>query len=99
MGLKRPYKVRFHYDGTKVGPGIDTSVDPGAYTIDHTQPIDATHSFAHEGDALTTAEGVSRRGGRAEVFYRDPTTGVDTPIRTLEPYEIAMDELTAESEY
>jgi hypothetical protein len=95
MGAKRPYKLKYHYDGTRIDASVSDGFEPGMHTIDDTRPIDAMDSFPHEGQALREAEGISRRGGRAEVFHRDPVTKIDTPIRTYEPYEIALADLSA----
>lgn len=92
MGTSRPYKLRFRYDGTKVCPDIESD----AYVIDDTRPINALHSFPDKETAMTNARGISRRGGHAEVFHRDSATKVATPIRTFEPYEVAMEDLVTE---
>lgn len=100
MGVKRPWKVDFHYDGTKTFPNSgseDPDVDPGAYVIDTTRPIDSRQSSADESTAHRSAEQVSRNGGTARVIYQDPVTKHEKLIREYAPYESAMDELQRDS--
>lgn len=82
MVSRRPFKVRFHHDGTR-------RADPatGLPWIDHTTPINGMDSFTSVEGALAFGRTVSNAGGRAEVFHRHPGITVDTPIRTCEPYE------------
>lgn len=94
MGVRRPWKMRFHYDGTKVASGDPEML--GAYTIDTTRPIDAVSAHADREVAEDAAQMVSRNGGRASVSYRDPATGVETVVATYAPFEVALAELTAE---
>lgn len=93
MARKRPWKVRFHYDGTKQFPDCEHDFDR-AYIIDTTRPIDGLHAFASDTQAHHIARTVSRNGGSATVFHRDPTTGIETDHRTYQPYETALQELS-----
>ncbi len=89
MGHKRPYKVRYHFDGTKQF-GDDPS---GAYVIDTSRPIDGCSSHTDFSVAETTARGVSRNGGSARILLRDSATGVESEMKRYAPYEVAMEDL------
>ncbi|WP_234797239.1 hypothetical protein [Mycobacteroides chelonae] len=91
MAAKRPWKVHYHHDGTKVFTTDETM--PGAYTIDTTRPINGTSAHAHEETAHAAARQVSRHGGQARITLRDANTGTDTLIRTYAPYEAAMNDV------
>jgi len=91
QGQGRPYKVRFHYEGTK-------RFDGGVMWIDHNAPIDGQGAYAEEAAAVAAAQNVSRLGGRAEVVHRDRATGVETAVCTYEPYEVVLEEMRGESE-
>jgi hypothetical protein len=91
LASKRPFKVRFHNDGTR-----RTDPETGLTWIDHSAPIDGMESFTSVDSALVFGRTVSRAGGRAEVFHRELTTETDTPIRVCEPYEDVLRELTEE---
>lgn len=92
MNPKRPWKVHFHHDGTKVF-ATDESM-PEAYTIDTTRPINGTLSHRSEDAADAAARRVSRHGGTARIAVRDPDTGTETEIRTYTPYQAALEDLT-----
>lgn len=99
MGAKRPWKMRFHYDGTKNFENVDSSEDyapESAYTIDTSRPINGTSSHPYRDAADGAARQVSRNGGTAKIIYKDPETGIETEVRAYAPYEVAMEELTAE---
>jgi hypothetical protein len=90
-GLRRPFKVTFHYDGC-----LRHDPETGAPWIDTDHPIDGKQSSHEQAKVERTAREVSRRGGRAEVTHVDPGTGAVTPILTLAPFEVALAEMTAE---
>jgi hypothetical protein len=90
MSHKRPWKVHFHHDGTKVFS--DDESMPGAYIIDTSRPIDGTSS--HRGEDAAAARRISRHGGSARITLRDPATGIETEIRTYTPYQVALGDLT-----
>lgn len=92
MPPKRPWKVHFQHDGTKVFSDDETM--PDAYTIDTSRPIHGTSAHADEGAAHGAARRVSRHGGSARITLRDPHTGTEQVIRTYAPYEVAMGDLT-----
>lgn len=89
MGHRRPYKVRFHFDGTKQF-GND---DPEAYVIDTSRPIDGCSSHIDISVAEAAARRVSRNGGSARILFRDSATGVESEMQRYAPYEVAMDDL------
>jgi hypothetical protein len=61
MGVRRPWKMRCHYDRTKVSSGDPEMV--GTYTIDTARPIDAMSAHADREVAEDAAQTVSRNGG------------------------------------
>lgn len=90
MGQKRPYKVRFHFDGTKQ---FSNDALPEAYVIDTSRPIDGCSSHTDISVAEAAARRVSRNGGSARILLRDSSTGVESEITNYEPYEAAMQDL------
>ena len=96
MANKRPFKVHYHFDGTKQFSGDETM--PDAYTIDTSRPIDATSAHASLDTADTVARRVSRNGGSARIALRDNATGAETSIKSYAPYEVAMEDLAREDE-
>ncbi len=94
MGRKRPYKVRYHFDGTKQFSDDETLT--GAYIIDTSRPIDAMSSHADLGAADDVARRVSRNGGNARITLRDIATGVEAPIKSYAAYEVAIEDLARE---
>lgn len=95
MGRTRPWKVRFHYDGTKTFSDDESASD--IYTIDTSRPIDGKDSYLNEGAAEAAARRISRNGGTARITLRDAATGDESEIRTYAPYEVAMEDLQEES--
>lgn len=93
MSQKRPWKVHYHYDGTK--QFSDNESMPGAYTIDTSRSIDGTMPYSEQDTADAVARKVSRNGGSARVTLRNPATGAETEIATYMPYQAAMEDLTA----
>lgn len=91
MSQKRPWKVHFHHDGTKVFSD-DESI-PGAYIIDTSRPIGGTSSHRGEDAADAVARRISRHGGSARITLRDPATGIETEIRIYAPYQVALVDL------
>ncbi|SLH41410.1 hypothetical protein [Mycobacteroides abscessus] len=91
MSTRRPWKVHFHHDGTKVFSPEESM--PQAYTIDTSRPIDGTSAHSDDGAAHAAARQVSRNGGSARVTYCDPETGVVRQVRTYAPYETALEDL------
>jgi hypothetical protein len=88
---RRPYKVAYHYDGTR-----NHDPETGALWIDTTTPIDGKSSHTEQAAAEKLARDVSRRGGRAEVTHVHPDTGAATILLTLAEFEVALAEMTAE---
>lgn len=62
--------------------------------IDTSRPIDGLTAFITDDAAHRSARTVSRNGGSATVFHRDPTTGIETAHRAYTPYETALEDLT-----
>lgn len=91
MGTRRPWKLYFHHDGTKVFSNDEATLD--AYVIDTSRPIDGKSSHTRRDDAESAARQVSRNGGSARIMLRDNSTGAEQEVRTYAPYEAAMDEL------
>lgn len=89
---RRPWKVVYHYDGTR------RHGENGLPWIDHSTPIDAKSSHREEAAARKLADDVSRRGGYALVSYVSPDTGVVNILLERQPYEIAMLELAVGDE-
>jgi hypothetical protein len=79
MSRKRPWKVYFHHDGTKMFSDDESA--PDVYVIDTSRPIDGMSSHSGE-DA---ARRISRHGGSARIMLRDVATGAETEIRTYAP--------------
>lgn len=99
MGIKRQWKVDFHYDGTKdYGDPMDPNRVEGAYTIDTSRPINARSSHNDEASAHDAARTVSRNGGTATVSHRDSVTGEERVVREYSSYEVAMEELSLSEE-
>ena len=94
MGSKRPFKVRYHFDGTKQVSNEETL--PGVYTIDTSRPIDGTSSHADVDTANAAARRVSRNGGSAWITLRDSATGAEASIGRYAPYEVALEDLADE---
>lgn len=80
MGLKRPFKVTYHYDPS----------------VHRAQPIDGTESSHELCKVRELARTVSRAGGTARVWTRDPTTGEDYTLHTYQPFEAALDALVSD---
>ncbi|MGH3783122.1 MAG: hypothetical protein ACRDRO_21490 [Pseudonocardiaceae bacterium] len=80
MGTKRPYKVTFHYDPSP----------------SRASAIDATQSSHELCSARRVAREVSRRGGHASVWTRDPLTGEECTLRRYQPLEVALEDLLQE---
>ncbi len=96
---KRPWKMRYHFDGTKTFGPTDDADDRSTqdmYTIDTSRPIDGMSSHSYQGEADSAARRVSRNGGTAHITYKDPDTGIETPVITYAPYEVAMEDLVAD---
>ena len=91
LSPKRPWKVHFHYDGTRQFSD-DVSLS-GSYVVDTSRPIDGTSSHADEASAEVAARRVSRSGGSARIVVRNGATGVEREIRSYAPYEVALGEL------
>lgn len=51
----------------------------------------SSHSYQAEADIA--ARRVSRNGGAAHVTYKDPESGIETPVSAYAPYEVAMEEM------
>ncbi|EHB48766.1 hypothetical protein MycrhDRAFT_5607 [Mycolicibacterium rhodesiae JS60] len=88
---KRPWKVRFHFDGTKAFS--DDESLPELYVIDTSRPIDGMSSHLSEAAAGAAARRTSRNGGTAEIVFRDPVSGATRTVRSFAPYEVALAEL------
>lgn len=80
MGLKRPYKVTYHYDPSP----------------DRAQGLDGTESSHDLCKVRELARVVSRAGGTARVWTTDPTTGEVYTLRTYQPFEAALEDLVQE---
>jgi len=91
MSPRRPYKVAYHYPGTRMCDPVT-----GAIWIDTERPIDGKASSHERAKVERFARDVSRRGGRAVVTYVDPDTGAVTHILTLAEFETALAEMAAE---
>ncbi|BEL41764.1 hypothetical protein [Mycobacteroides abscessus] len=87
----RPWKVHFHFDGTKAFSDDESLA--GLYVVDTSRPIVGTTSHRDAGAADTAARRVSRNGGTARVTLRDSSTGDEIEIRTYAPYEVALQDL------
>lgn len=86
---KRPWKVSYHYDGSKHFPDAE---QPTSYVIDDSRPINGRSAHADVAQARRAARTISRNGGTATVIYRDPTTHEETALRCYEAYEVALSE-------
>lgn len=91
----RPWKVRYHYDGTKSFTDPERS---DLYWVDTSRPIEGTTAYRTEDDARAAGRRISRHGGDARVLFRDPDSGRETDIVRYSPYESAMQELTTPGE-
>lgn len=87
----RPWKVHFHFDGTKTFSDDESLA--GLYVVDTSRPIVGTASYCDDGAADVAARRVSRNGGTARITLRDSITGDETEIRIYAPYEVALQEL------
>lgn len=94
MGQRRPFKVHFHFDGTKYFP---EDAEPGAYVIDMSRPIDGTSAHPCVDTANAAARRVSRNGGSARIVLRDPATGAESEIGEFTPYQMAVEGLVDEA--
>jgi hypothetical protein len=77
MGLKRPFKVTYHYDPSPA----------------RAQTIDGTESSHDLSKVRELARTVSRAGGWARVWTCDPTNGEEYTLRSYAPYESALNDL------
>lgn len=89
---KRPWKVRFHFDGTKTFS--DDESLPDLYFIDTSRPIDGMSSHLSEAAADAAARRTSRNGGSAEIVFCGPGNGATRSVRSFAPYEVALAEMT-----
>lgn len=87
MAPKRPYKVDFHYDGSKY------TDEDGNVRIDKTKPINARHSFPDIDRARSLAQDIAQRGGRATLSHVDADTG---KLLTFEVFEPKSDDIRSE---
>lgn len=90
-GRTRPWKVHFHFDGTKTFSDDESTV--GFYVVDTARPITGTSSHRDDAAADVAARRVSRNGGTARITLRDSITGGETEIRVYTPYEVALQDL------
>lgn len=90
---KRPWKMHYHFDGTKTFGPDDCRSTQDMYTIDTSRPIDGVSSHSYQAEADIAARRVSRNGGAAHVTYKDPESGIETPVSAYVPYEVAMEEM------
>lgn len=81
MGLKRPYKVTYHYDPSP----------------QRAQTIDGTESSHELCKIRELARVVSRAGGTARVWTCDPQTREEYTLRTYQPFEAAVEDIIEES--
>jgi hypothetical protein len=88
----RPWKVRYHYDGSKCFPDPE---HPSLYVIDTSRPINGLNAYSDIAQARRAARTVSRNGGTATVLHRDHHTGEETTLRQYEAYEVALAEAAA----
>jgi hypothetical protein len=77
VGLKRPFKVTYHYHPS----------------VERAQPVDGTESSHDLCKVREIARVVSRAGGTARVWTCDPTNGDDYTLRTYHPYQVALEDL------
>jgi hypothetical protein len=87
---KRPFKVAYTYSTTRVGADEAT----GWPLLDDSKPITLTSSSQDLAAVRGKARMVSRNGGTARVYHRDPVTGEETTLREDAAFEVAMEELT-----
>lgn len=85
-GTRRPYKVTFHYDAGGITPA-------GTVRKLAINEIQSSHALYK---VRNTARTVSRNGGAAIVWTRDPMTGEKVTLRTYRPFEIALEDLIGE---
>ncbi|MCA1695452.1 MAG: hypothetical protein LC749_12355 [Actinobacteria bacterium] len=82
MAQSRPWKVRYHYDGTFTSDGVDT-----------TRPINGCSAHHGLDQARVMARRVSVLGGTSSVIYRDPVTREETVLRAYAACEVAPEDL------
>lgn len=91
---KRPWKMRYHFDGTKTFGPDDGRPTQDMYTIDTSRPINGMSSHSCQAEADHAARRVSRNGGTAHITYKDPESGLEALVTSYAPYEVAMEEMS-----
>jgi len=71
-GQTQNWRIKFHYPGTKVPVRDEDGAPTGEYSIDTSQPINASRPFWDQDSAEEFAETIVHNKGTAELYYVDP---------------------------